>query len=218
MKFSFQDIQENEVIAAYVKHSDAYLNVLGYTDHSSQHTCKVSETAAELLENLGYSKADIELAKIAGYMHDIGNIVSRNGHSQSGAIMAFQMLTSLGMDAEDIAVIVSAIGNHDGEHGVAVHPVSAAVIIADKTDVRRTRVRSVDMSNLDEHDRVNYSVINSSLAIQKGTIKFIVTIDTNICSIMNFFELFLSRMTMCKNAATFLGVNFSIEANGTKLL
>ena len=217
-KPTYQQIKENADVATYVELADKALEVLGYTIHSADHTEKVGVNAAMILSHLNYAQREIELAKIAGYMHDIGNVAGRHYHSQAGAAMAFTLLTKLNMDAVEIATIVSAIGNHDGDHGVAVNPVSAAVIIADKTDVRRSRVREKDIATLDVHDRVNYSVVHSEIEITQGLIKFIVTIDISICSIMDYFDLFLTRMTMCKNAAKFLGVEFAIEANGTKLL
>jgi len=215
---TYEDIKKDAEINTYIKLSDQALAVMGYTVHSTAHTEKVGLNAAKILASLGYSKREEELAKIAGYIHDIGNIAGRHYHSQTGAAMAFQILTSLGMDAAEIAIIVSSIGNHDGDYGVAVNPVSAAIIIADKTDVRRSRVRDKIIELFDVHDRVNYSVVRSELEIDNQIIRFVVSIDTNICSIMDYFDLFLTRMTMCKNAANFLGVHFTIEANGTKIL
>ncbi len=217
---TFADIKENSCVNAYIEHAAATLAVLGYTDHSQAHATIVAVNAAEILAKLGYSEREAELAKIAGYMHDIGNVVNRECHSQSGAVMAFQILSSLGMPPAETAVIMSAIGNHDEGCGLAVTPVAAALIIADKTDVRRSRVREQDPQNFDEHDRVNYSVIKSELVVNKEAklIEFVVAIDTEICSIMNYFELFITRMVMCRNAAEFLGVKFSIVSNGMKLL
>ena len=217
-KLTYREIKDNTAVNTYIELADKALAVLGYTIHSASHTEKVGQNAAMILTNLNYPPREIELARIAGYIHDIGNIAGRHYHAQSGAAMAFTLLEKLNMDASEVAIITSAIGNHDGDHGIAVNPVSAAIIIADKTDVRRSRVRNKDIASLDVHDRVNYSVVHSDLEMKEGVIKFIVTIDVNICSIMDYFDLFLSRMTMCKNASKFLGVQFSIEANGTKIL
>ncbi len=217
---TFDDVKNHASINTYIEHADATLSVLGYTDHSKVHVTKVAVNAANILTQLGHSEREAELAKIAGYMHDIGNVVNRDDHSQSGAVMAFHILNSMGMQPMETAVIMSAIGNHDENCGLAVTPIAAALIIADKTDVRRSRVREEDPQCFDEHDRVNYSVIKSELVINKDAklIEFDVTIDTEICSIMKYFELFIVRMVMCRNAAEFLGVKFSIVANGTKLL
>ncbi len=169
---------------------------------------------------LGYSEREAELARIAGYMHDIGNVVNRIDHAQTGAVMAFNILTRMGMDPEEIAPIIAAIGNHDEDTGSAVNTISSALILADKSDVRRTRVRNSDFATFDIHDRVNYAVENSTISVDPGqrTILLTLTIDTEICSLMDYFEIFLARMLMCRRAADFLNVKFELVINGAKLL
>lgn len=193
---------------------------LGYTEHSFAHVGLVSERAAYILETLGYDKRDVDLVRIAAYLHDIGNIVNRKEHSQSGAVMAFRILDNMNMDAEDTATIVTAIGNHDEGEGEAVNPIAAALILADKSDVRRSRVRNNDVTKFDIHDRVNYSVIKSSLKIneEKTIIKLKLTVDTHISSVMNYFEIFLNRMVMCRKAAEKLGLSFKLIINEQQLL
>ena len=192
---------------------------MGYTEHSFAHVARVAETAAHLLEVLDYDAHTVELAKIAGYLHDIGNLVNRVDHSQSGAIIAFRILEHKGMPAADIATIVTAIGNHDEGTGVAVNPVAAALILADKSDVRRTRVRNADFSTFDIHDRVNYSVTSSTLTVDEThtTVQLSLEIDTSISPVMDYFEIFLGRMTMCRKAAERLGLAFRLAINGQRL-
>ena len=217
---TFEEIKKNEAIKTYIKKADESLVALGYTEHSFAHVTKVALDAAKILETLGYSQREIELAMIAGYMHDIGNLVNRNEHSQGGAIMAFRILDNLGMDAEDMATIVTAIGNHDEGTGVAVNAVAAALILADKTDVRRTRVRNRDKARFDIHDRVNFSVENSKTEIdtETKTITLTLTLDGEMSTVMDYFEIFLGRMVMCRNAAEKLGLTFSLIINGQKVI
>ncbi len=217
---TFEDIKNNEEIQVYIKKADEVLGVLGYTDHSTKHTLKVGTSASKILQKLGYSEREQELAKIAAYLHDIGNIVNRNNHAQTGAILSFDILSRLGMEPAEIALITSAIGNHDEGTGVAVNPISAAIIIGDKTDVRRSRVRNRDFTTFDIHDRVNYSVVKSELSIRASEkiISLNMVIDTSICSVMDYFEIFLSRMLMCKRAAEFLKTDFELITNNIKLL
>lgn len=212
---TYNELIKNEDIKTYITLADASLKALGFTEHSFAHVTKVSGTAEYILSTLGFSEHDIELVKIAGYLHDIGNLVNRIEHSQSGAVMAFRILDNLGFDAADIATIVTAIGNHDEGTGVAVNPIAAALILADKTDVRRSRVRNSDPTTFDIHDRVNYSVKKSLLTIteDKTTIKLEVEIDTTISSVMDYFEIFLARMLMCKKAAECLGLQFKLIIN-----
>jgi metal-dependent HD superfamily phosphatase/phosphodiesterase len=212
---TFDDIKNNEAVACYIKSADASLAALGYTEHSSAHVGRVSHVAANILELLGYDSHTVELAKIAGYLHDIGNLVNRVDHSQSGAIMAFRILDKMNMPPEDIATVVTAIGNHDEGSGVPVSPVAAALIIADKSDVRRTRVRNSDISSFDIHDRVNYSVEKSSLEISTEIkeITLHLIIDTKISAIMDYFEIFLERMILCRKAADKLGLVFRLVIN-----
>ena len=218
MRISYEDIRNNEEIKTYIRAADSSLSALGYTEHSFAHVGKVSETAAAILKNLGYDEHTVELAKIAGYMHDIGNLVNRSEHSQSGAVMAFEVLHKLGMDPADIATVVTAIGNHDEGTGVAVNTVAAALILADKSDVRRTRVRNIDTLAFDIHDRVNYSVTDSSLDMRGKDIRLSLTIDTEIGSIIDYFEIFLTRMTMCTHAAQKLGLEFKLTINGQNFI
>ena len=217
---TFDDVKNNEAIRGYIKSADESLNALGYTEHSFAHVTKVAETAAYILQTLGYSERETELARIAGYLHDIGNLVNRVDHSQSGAVMAFRILDNMDMPASEIAQIVSAIGNHDEGTGVAVNAIAAALIIADKSDVRRTRVRNTDFLEFDIHDRVNYSVIKSEVKInsEKTLIKLKLQIDTHISSVMDYFEIFIGRMKMCRNAAKKLGLDFKLIINEQQLL
>lgn len=217
---TLEALKNNEDINTYIKAADESLIALGYTEHSFAHVGKVADTAGRILSLLGYSEGEVELARIAGYLHDVGNLVNREEHSQSGAVMAFRILDRLGMPSSDIARIVTAIGNHDEGTGVAVNPIAAALIIADKTDVRRTRVRNSDLSSFDIHDRVNYSVESSELDIDTdaGIIRLALCIDTAIGSVMDYFEIFLSRMTMCRRAAEKLGLSFKLSINGQQLI
>ncbi len=217
---TFEDIKKNEEIKTYIKKADESLICLGYTEHSFAHVGKVAHDSGKILETLGYDEHTIDLAKIAGYMHDIGNLVNREDHSQSGAIMAFRILDNLGMPAEDVATVVTAIGNHDEGTGVAVNAVAAALILADKTDVRRSRVRNTDKSSFDIHDRVNYSVEEGKTQIdtENKILTLNLRIDTSVGSVMNYFEIFLGRMVMCRNAAEKLGLTFSLNINGQKVL
>ncbi len=220
MKPSFEEIKKDQAIKTYIKKADAALMALGYTEHSQSHVLRVCDRAKYVLETLGYSEREIELVQIAGYLHDIGNVVNRVAHSQSGAIMAFRILDKMDMDAEDIATVVSAIGNHDEGTGVPIDALSAALIIADKSDVRRSRVRNGDMSTFDIHDRVNYSVERSDLFVDndKKEIRLSLIVDTQYGSIMDYFEIFLARMLLCRKAAEKLGTSFKLEINGQPLI
>ena len=217
---TFDDVKKNPAINVYITRADETLKVLGFTEHSFAHVAKVSTVAAKILQQLGYSEREIELAKIAGYMHDIGNLVNRVDHSQSGAVMAFRILDNMGMDPEDIAAIVSAIGNHDEGVGVPVNAIAAALILADKSDVRRSRVRNNDETTFDIHDRVNYSVITSELIVEKekGIIRLKLRTDTAYGSVMDYFEIFLERMILCRKAAEKLGLSFKLDINGQQLM
>ncbi len=217
---TFEELKKNPSINAYIEGADRSLAALGYTEHSFAHVTKVARVSEYILSTLGIPEKEIELAKIAAYLHDIGNLVNRIDHSQSGAVMAFRILDNLNMDAEDIAKIVSAIGNHDEGTGVPVDNLSAALILADKSDVRRSRVRNRDKSTFDIHDRVNYSVKSSSLKINesKTQIKLRLTIDTKYGSIMEYFEIFMGRMLLCRKAAEKLGLCFKLIINDQQLL
>jgi len=217
---TFTDIKNSEEVSTYIKQADASLNVLGYTEHSFAHATKCAEKAGMLLKGLGYSKHEIELAKIAAYMHDIGNVINRGDHAQSGAVMAFRILDKMGMKPEDTAAIITAIGNHDEKTAYPVNAIAAAVILADKTDVRRSRVRRRDTILSDIHDRVNYAVEKTELTLnnEEKTLTVYFTIDTKISSVMDYFEIFLDRMLLCRKAADFFGLKFKINMNGSDLL
>ena len=217
---TFLEIKNDETIRTYIKKADESLAALGYTEHSVAHVAKVADTARYILETLGFSAHTVELAQIAGFTHDIGNLVNRSEHSQSGAVMMFRLLDHKDMPAEDIATVVTAIGNHDEGTGVPVDAVSAALILADKTDVRRSRVRNRDFATFDIHDRVNYSVEKSEVTIEKEsmTITLKLTIDTSISAVMDYFEIFLERMVMCRKAADFLGLTFRLVINEQQVL
>lgn len=217
---TFEEIKKNKEVETYISNADEALLALGYTEHSTAHVALVAETAGYILETLGYSQRDVELAKIAGYLHDIGNLVNREGHSQSGALMAFQILNKLNMPPDEIAIIVSAIGNHDEGTGVPVNSIAAALILADKSDVRRSRVRSKDAQVSDIHDRVNYSVKKSLLKIneERTLIKIKLDVDTHYCSVMDYFQIFLNRMIMCKQAASKLNLQFKLIINEQQLV
>ena len=217
---TFEDIQNNEEIKTYITCADESLKTLGFTEHSFAHVTRVSETAAYILQTLGYSEHEVELARIAGYLHDIGNLVNRIEHSQSGAVMAFRILENMNMSPRDVATIVTAIGNHDEGTGVPVNAVAAALILADKSDVRRSRVRNADIATFDIHDRVNYSVEKSVLKIneEKTLIKLKLQIDPKISSVMNYFEIFMERMILCRKAAETLGLQFKLIMNEQQLM
>ncbi len=217
---TFEAIQGNAEIRTYIEKGNANLGVLGFTKHSVGHAMKVSKTAGEILMQLGYSEREVELARIAGYMHDMGNCINRTDHAHTGAIMAMTILRDLGMDPAEIAVVITAIGNHDEKTGTAVDAVSAAVILADKTDVRRNRVRGRDRAKFDIHDRVNYAAISSVLHMdrEKRQITLDIQLDDEICSVLDYFEIFLERMLMCRRAAEMLGCSFKLKANGSKVL
>jgi len=217
---TYEDVKKNEAIKTYIKCADEALIALGYTEHSFAHVTYVAEKAGEILETLGYPERTVELAKIAGYMHDIGNVINRDDHSQSGAVMAFRILDCMHFDPSETAQIISAIGNHDEGTGVPVSPLAAALILADKSDVRRNRVRNQDTSKFDIHDRVNYSVQKTELKINESRtiIKLKLFIDTRYGSIMDYFEIFMSRMSLCRKAAEKLGLQFKLIINEQQLI
>lgn len=217
---TYEEVKNNEAVKTYITAADKSLSALGFTEHSFAHVTRVAETAKYILEELGYSQHEVELAMIAGYLHDIGNLVNRIEHSQSGAVMAFRILDNLNMPPEDIATVVTAIGNHDEGTGIPVDAISAALILADKSDVRRNRVRNTDVSSFDIHDRVNYSVKSSLLKINhdKTLIKLKLSVDTRYGSIMDYFEIFLARMILCRKAAEKLGLEFKLIINEQQLI
>ena len=217
---TYDELIKDGDIRTYITAADRSLAELGYTEHSFAHVMRVASEAAKILSMLGYTEREVELAKIAGYLHDIGNLVNRTDHSQSGAVMVFRILDRMQMPAADIAEIVTAIGNHDEGTGIPVNPISAALILADKTDVRRSRVRNADVASFDIHDRVNYSVERSELSIDlaEKEIRLHLTVDTAISSVMDYFEIFLGRMMMCRKAAERLGLQFRLHINSQTLI
>ena len=217
---TFEQLKHNEEIRTYISMADRTLEALGYTEHSFAHVTKVAETAGYILQTLGADPKQVELVKIAGYLHDIGNIANRAEHSQSGAIMAFTLLRDMDFTPEELATVVAAIGNHDEGTGVPIDELAAALILADKSDVRRSRVRNRDKSTFDIHDRVNYSVKQSMLKINEEhtVIKLKLHIDTKYGAIMDYFQIFLERMTLCRQAAKKLGLEFKLIINEQTLL
>lgn len=217
---TFEEITKNEAIKTYITRADESLLALGYTEHSFSHVLHVARTAGYILETLGYDARTVEIAKIAGYLHDIGNLVNRQDHSQSGAVMAWSILNDMGCDPGEMATIVTAIGNHDEGTGVPVNAVAAAMILADKADVRRTRVRVKDPREFDIHDRVNYSVTRSCLTIDPGKteISLDLDVDTSYGSVMDYFEIFTNRMILCRKAAQKLKLQFRLTINGQQLV
>ena len=220
MKPDFEAIRTSDEIRTYITQADASLIALGYTEHSFAHVTRCAQMAAHLLSQLGYDQRQVELARIAGYMHDIGNVVNRVDHAQSGAVMAFRILDKMGMAPEDVAVVITAIGNHDEGTAYPVNAVAAALILADKTDVRRSRVRNRATISFDIHDRVNYAVERSDLKLdlQAKTLTLELTIDTAISSVMDYFEIFMNRMLLCRKAAKYFGLEFRMVVNGSAVL
>ena len=217
---TYQEIKKNEEVRAYLKKGNDNLGVLGYTDHSEAHCAVVAERAGLILKKLEYPEETIELAEIAGFMHDIGNAVNRSRHAEYGAILANELLKGTDLSLENRITIMSAIGNHDESTGGATDPVSAALIIADKTDVCRNRVRDKDRAVFDIHDRVNYAVTEAKLKInkEKKLISLNLQIDESICTMYEYFDIFLGRMMMCRGAAEILNMKFRLTANGSKVL
>ena len=217
---TYEEITKSEAIKTYIIRADESLGALGYTEHSFSHVVHVAETAGYILETMGYDERTIEVAKIAGYLHDIGNLVNRKDHSQSGAVMAWSILNDMGCDPAEMATIVTAIGNHDEGTGVPVNAVAAAMILADKADVRRSRVREKDPTSFDIHDRVNYSVKKSVLKINedKTLVKLKLVVDTKYGSVMEYFEIFMQRMVLCRKAAEKLGLQFKLIINEQQLI
>ena len=217
---TYEEVRRDAAVKVYIAQADASLNALGFTEHSFAHVTKVAQIAGEVLEKLGYPERTVELAKIAGYLHDIGNVVNRVDHSQSGAVMAFRILDRMNFPPEEIAAIVTAIGNHDEGTGVPVSPLAAALIIADKSDVRRSRVRDKADIVSDIHDRVNYSVTASDLTVnaREKTITLSLGVDTAVSSVMEYFEIFMKRMLLCRKAAETLDLTFRLTINGQVLV
>ncbi|MCL6612289.1 MAG: HD domain-containing protein [Peptococcaceae bacterium] len=215
-----EDIRKNPVVDSFIRMGNQFLGAMGFTDHSYRHVNLVSGIARDILEKLGYSAREAELAAIAGYLHDIGNVVSRNDHGISGAVIVYPIFMEMGMDPDEVAVLLSAIANHEEQYGQPVNAVAAALILADKSDVHRARVRNQDFATFDIHDRVNYAAEKSSIRVDPDsrTITMDLTIDIKICPVMEYFEIFLTRMILCRRAANFLRCNFELIINGSKLL
>ena len=217
---TYKEITKSEAIKTYIIRADESLGALGFTEHSFAHVIHVAEMAGYILKTMGHDERTVELAKIAGYLHDIGNLVNRKDHSQSGAVMAWSILNDMGCDPGEMATIVTAIGNHDEGTGVPVNAVAAAMILADKADVRRSRVRNKDFATFDIHDRVNYSVKESALTINedKTQVTLKLTVDTAFGSVMDYFEIFMQRMILCRKAADRLGLQFKLVINDQALI
>ena len=217
---TLEDVIKNEEVEALIKGAQKQLDSLGYTEHSHRHISIVSKRAGEILEKLGYPERTIELAKIAGYLHDIGNCVNRVDHAHSGAILAYNILKDMRMPVSERTEIMMAIGNHDENTGTAISDISAAIILADKSDVHRDRVTNMNLSTFDIHDRVNYAVTNADLDLNAQERKIILnlTIDTKLCPVLDYFEIFMDRTMMSKYAAKYLKIWFELVINGTKLL
>ena len=219
-ELTYKDIRENREVLAYLKKGNDNLGTMGFTDHSGAHCAMVAERAAMILEKFGYSEHDREVARIAGFMHDMGNAINRHRHAEYGALLAEQILSRTDLPLADRVTVVSAIGNHDESTGGAVDAISAALIIADKTDVRRNRVRNKDKASFDIHDRVNYAVTEARLTVcpEKKLVTLDLQIDEDICSMLEYFEIFLERMLMCRRASEMLGAKFKMTANGSKIV
>ena len=217
---TYTDIRKDEEVCALLEKGNRNLGVLGFTDHSEAHCVLVAERAAYILRKLGYSEHDQEMAKIAGFMHDIGNAINRTHHAELGTLLANDILLKTDLPRMDRINIIAAIGHHDESTGGSRDPISAALILADKTDVRRSRVRVKDQKQFDIHDRVNYAVTGSALKVdtEKKTISLNLQIDEHICSLYEYFDIFLTRMMMCRSAAEMLGYQFRLTVNGGKVL
>jgi len=220
INITIKHIRKNKKVQTFILAGDSNLRAMGFTDHSFRHVVLVSSIASNILEKLSFPERECQLAAIAGYLHDIGNVVSRHDHGQSGAMLAYDLLTEMGMDTLEITSIVAAIGNHEEQYGHAVNSLSAALILADKSDVHRSRVRNRDVSTFDIHDRVNYGAEKSTVRVDPNlkTITMELKIDLKITTVMEYFEIFLERMIMCRRAASFLGCNFELIINDAKLL
>lgn len=215
---TYELLKQDHAVQVYIRQADAALEALGFTEHSFPHVTRVATVAADILEKLGYPERTVELAKIAGYLHDIGNVVNRTDHSQSGAVMAFRILDRMDFPPEEIATIVSAIGNHDEGTGVPVNPVAAALIIADKSDVRRSRVRDQKTVTTDIHDRVNYATLKSDLLLEGDSLTLDIRVDTAVSSVSEYFEIFLKRMLLCRKAAQTLNLQFHLRINDQTMM
>lgn len=217
---TFEEILKNDEIKAYIETGNRNLGAIGFTEHGFPHAKRSANYAGNILKTLGYDDRTCELARIAGYMHDIGNVVNRYNHAHSGALMAFDVLNRLGMPPQEVAAVAAAIGNHDEETAAAVSPIAAALILSDKGDVRRTRVRDKGTVGADIHDRVNYAVERASTEVdaERKTATLDIVIDTTICPVMEYFEIFMTRMVLCRQAAQYLGLQFELIINEVRLL
>ena len=220
MAVTYKDVQQSPEIRTYITQADASLLALGFTEHSYAHVGRCAAIAGDLLRDLGYDEHTIEVCRIAAFMHDIGNVVNRNDHAQTGAVMAFRILDKMGMEPAHVAAVITAIGHHDDPTAFPVNPTAAALILADKTDVRRSRVRNKEHQSFDIHDRVNYAAERSDLTLdpEQRTITLSLSINTEFCAVMDYFEIFLERMLLCRRAAEFLGLTFKLDINGLGLL
>lgn len=217
---TYEEVSSSEEIKAYIRQADESLLSLGFTEHSFAHVARTAAVTQNILTELGYDARTIELARIAAFMHDIGNVINRIDHAQSGAVMAFRILDKMGMPANEVAQVIAAIGNHDEHTAQPVNALAAALIIADKCDVRRSRVRNSDISSFDIHDRVNYSVEQSNLKIDTAerTLTLVLNIDSELSSMVDYFEIFLDRMLLCRRAAKFFDYTFRLMANGALMM
>ena len=220
MNITYEQVRQSEEIRTYITQADQSLVARGFTEHSFAHVTRCAEYAARILAKLGYGEHDQELARIAGFMHDIGNVVNRHDHAQTGAVMAFRILDKMGMEPAEVAAVITAIGHHDDPTAFPVNPTAAALILADKTDVRRSRVRGRDTIRFDIHDRVNWAVERSDLDLDKEqkTLTLRIQLDTTVCPVMDYFEIFLERMLLCRKAAEYFQLSFRLEVNGQTLL
>ncbi len=217
---TLDDVKRNPVLDSFIRKGNEFLGAMGYTEHSYRHVNLVSSISKNILDKLGYSKREAELAAIAGYLHDLGNVVSRNDHGISGATICCPILLQMGMDPDEVAIVISAIANHEEQYGQPVSAVGASLILADKSDVHRSRVRNPEFATFDIHDRVNYAVENSLVWVdeKKRSITMELTINIKITPVMEYFEIFLTRMILCRRAAVFLNCVFELVVNGAKLL
>ena len=220
MSVTFDEVRSAPEIRTYITQADASLITLGFTEHSFAHVGRCAKVAGDLLADLGYDARSVELCRIAAFMHDIGNVVNRHDHAISGATMAFRILDNMGMPPQEVAAVITAIGHHDDSTAFPVNALAAALILADKTDVRRSRVRNKDAATFDIHDRVNYAVEQSDVALDKDgkTFTLTLTINTEVCAVMDYFEIFLQRMILCRKAAAHLGLTFKLVINGSTLI
>ncbi len=215
---TLEQVRHDAEVRSYIEKADESLIALGYTEHSFAHVGRVAAVASNLLSQLGYPARTAELAAIAGWLHDIGNVINRIDHAQSGAVMAFRLLDKMGMEPDEIATVITAIGNHDEGTAYPVNPVAAALILGDKTDVRANRVRNKDIASFDIHDRVNYSVKKSEVSLDGREVRLNLTIDTSVCPVMSYFEIFMERMLLCRRAAEKLDLHFALIINGQKIM